>query len=187
MLSAVDQMSRLRAGQMELALQITRSDVDVPHGHPRIGVAEQFHERGKGYAGANHLAGVGVSKLVWNDAGGYPGRSGRLRAGSSGADGSRLACHWDGTAGDRREARDRKSGRSVGVGRVHKQTSLPGPSVPSSTCRAEREWPSDPEPTLRRQSQERSTHSPMRIPVWRSSRKTLAGRSLRRSNSCWIS
>ena len=35
-----DQMPRLRAGQTELALQITRSNLDVTHRHPWIGVAE---------------------------------------------------------------------------------------------------------------------------------------------------
>ena len=35
-----NQMSGLRAGQMELALQIIQSDVDVPHRHLRIGMAE---------------------------------------------------------------------------------------------------------------------------------------------------
>ena len=34
------QMPRLRAGETELALQIIRSNLDVAHGHPWIGVAE---------------------------------------------------------------------------------------------------------------------------------------------------
>jgi len=38
-----DQMSRFLAGQMVLALQIIRRDVDVPHRHLWIGMAEQLH------------------------------------------------------------------------------------------------------------------------------------------------
>jgi hypothetical protein len=34
------QMARLRAGQMELALQVIRSNLDVPHRHFWTGVAE---------------------------------------------------------------------------------------------------------------------------------------------------
>jgi hypothetical protein len=33
-------MPRLRSSQMELALQVIRSNVNVPHRHPWIGVAE---------------------------------------------------------------------------------------------------------------------------------------------------
>ena len=36
-------MTGLRAGQMVLALQIVRGDVDIPHGHLWIGMAEQLH------------------------------------------------------------------------------------------------------------------------------------------------
>ena len=36
-------MSRFLAGQMVLALQIIRRDVDVPHRHLWIGMAEQLH------------------------------------------------------------------------------------------------------------------------------------------------
>jgi hypothetical protein len=35
-----DQMPRLGARKMELALQILGSDIDVPHGHLWIGTAE---------------------------------------------------------------------------------------------------------------------------------------------------
>jgi hypothetical protein len=38
-----NQMSRFLAGQMVLALQIIRRDVDVPHRHLWIGMAEQLH------------------------------------------------------------------------------------------------------------------------------------------------
>jgi len=34
------QMPRLRAGETEFGVQIVRSNLDVAHGHPRIGVAE---------------------------------------------------------------------------------------------------------------------------------------------------
>ena len=57
-----DEMARLGSNQAELALQIIRGDFDVPHRHPRILVAEEFHERRYGYARANQLAGVGVPK-----------------------------------------------------------------------------------------------------------------------------
>ena len=38
----------------------------------------------------------------------------------------------------------------------------------------------------RRQSKDKSAHSPMRMPVWRSRRKALLFRSSRRNSSCWI-
>ena len=38
-----NQMSRFLAGQMVLSLQIIRRDVDVPHRHLWIGMAEQLH------------------------------------------------------------------------------------------------------------------------------------------------
>ena len=41
-------------------------------------------------------------------------------------------------------------------------------------------------PTRRRQSKDKSAHSPMRMPVWRSRRKALLFRSSRRKSSCWI-
>src|SRR5271157_1586427 len=67
-------MSRLRAGQMELALEVVPGNVDVPHRHPWILVTETFHERGYGEARTNHFTCVGVSELVRNDAGGNAGR-----------------------------------------------------------------------------------------------------------------
>ena len=39
-LSGAEQMPRLRAGDTKLAVQIIRSNLDVAHGHPWIGVAE---------------------------------------------------------------------------------------------------------------------------------------------------
>ena len=49
-------------------------------------------------------------------------------------------------AGGRRQGRDQKSGRSVIVGRVHKQRSLPGPFVRSSACPAAHGSPNGPDP-----------------------------------------
>ena len=66
------QMARVRAGQLELALQVGESDVEIHHGHLGRGVAEQLHEGGKIYAGAKHLAGIGVTQLMRNDAAGMP-------------------------------------------------------------------------------------------------------------------
>ena len=67
-------MPRLRAGETELAVQIIGSHLDVAHSHPWICVTEQFHDRRQGYARADHLTCVGVSKLVRDDAGGDTGR-----------------------------------------------------------------------------------------------------------------
>src|SRR5260370_32035766 len=69
----------------------------------------------------------------------------RLREGSSATGGSGLSCRGGELADGHREASGRKSGRIVGVGRVHRQTSRPAPYVPFSTCRGEREWPNDRE------------------------------------------
>ena len=57
----------MRAGELELALQIGEGHVDIAHSHFRIDVSEQFHEDGKADAGAKHLRGIGVPELVWND------------------------------------------------------------------------------------------------------------------------
>jgi hypothetical protein len=40
------QMPRLRAGDLELVLQIVRGNLDVPHGHSWIRMAEEFHYGG---------------------------------------------------------------------------------------------------------------------------------------------
>ena len=68
-------MPRLRARQTKLAQQIIRGNLDVPHRHSWVLVAEEFHERRYGYARADHLTRIGVAKLVWHDAGGDTGRS----------------------------------------------------------------------------------------------------------------
>ena len=67
-------MPRLRASRLELVLQIGRGNLDVPHGHPWLLMAEEFHESRYSYARADHLACIGVSELVRNDAGGGTGR-----------------------------------------------------------------------------------------------------------------
>ena len=41
------QVARLRAGQMELALQVGQRDIEVQHGHVWRGVTEQFHDGGE--------------------------------------------------------------------------------------------------------------------------------------------
>src|ERR1035437_2220316 len=62
------QVPRLRAGLMKLALQIRQSNLEIQHGHLGRGVTEQLHDRNKLYAGTKHLSGIGVTKLVRNDA-----------------------------------------------------------------------------------------------------------------------
>jgi hypothetical protein len=53
---------------MKLTLQISQSNLEIQHGHLWRGVTEQFHDGNKLYAGTKHLAGIGVAKLVRNDA-----------------------------------------------------------------------------------------------------------------------
>ena len=56
------------AGEMKLALQICRSNLEIQHGHFGRGVTEQLHNRKKLHAGTTHLAGIGVPHLKGNDA-----------------------------------------------------------------------------------------------------------------------
>ena len=56
-------------GQMKLAFEVGQSDVDIEHGHVGRTVSEQFHHRGKAYAGTQHLRGIGVPELMGNDLG----------------------------------------------------------------------------------------------------------------------
>ena len=63
------EMSRLRAGQMKLPLQIGSNNIDVAHRHLGIDVPEELHERRQAYARANQLTGICVPELVRNDAG----------------------------------------------------------------------------------------------------------------------
>ena len=65
-----NQMPGLGACQVELAAEIGEGHVDIAHGHVGRGVAEQGHQGGEADAGTNHLGGVGVSKLVRDEAGG---------------------------------------------------------------------------------------------------------------------
>ena len=61
---------RLRASQLELALEIGQGHIHIAHGHARIGVAEQFHDRGEAHAGAKHFRSVSVAQLMRDDTGG---------------------------------------------------------------------------------------------------------------------
>lgn len=60
-------MSGVGAGELKLALQIGEGDVDVAHGHIRIGMSEQLHQDREADSGAKHLRSVGVPELVGND------------------------------------------------------------------------------------------------------------------------
>src|ERR1700733_12804935 len=62
------QMPGVRAGQVELTLQVIAGDQDVLHRHLRLDMAEERHQRRQAYACANHFTGVCMSKLVRNDA-----------------------------------------------------------------------------------------------------------------------
>src|SRR6516164_9324504 len=66
-------MQRVRASQLELALQVREGDVEVDHGHLGGGMAENLHESGKIHAAAKEFAGVGVSELMGDDASGKAG------------------------------------------------------------------------------------------------------------------
>ena len=63
-------MSGVRAGQVELALEILLGNFEILHGHVRALVTEEFHNSSKADASAQHLSPVGVSKLVRDDTGG---------------------------------------------------------------------------------------------------------------------
>ena len=63
-------MPGLRAGQVELPLQVGEGDVEVDHGHLGASVAEQFHQCRKIDATTKHLAGVSVAELMRDDAAG---------------------------------------------------------------------------------------------------------------------
>ena len=67
-------MPRLRASQLELALEIGQGHIHVAHGHARIGVAEQFHDRGEADAGTKHFRSVGVAQPMRDDTGGQADR-----------------------------------------------------------------------------------------------------------------
>ena len=63
-------MPGLRAGQVELPLQVGEGDVEVDHGHLGGSMAEQFHQCRKIDATTKHLAGVSVAELVRDDVAG---------------------------------------------------------------------------------------------------------------------
>ena len=67
-------MPRLRARQLELPLEIGQGHIHIAHGHARIGVAEQFHDRGEAHAGPEHFRSVGMAQLMRDDTGGQAGR-----------------------------------------------------------------------------------------------------------------
>jgi hypothetical protein len=69
-------MSGPRAGQEELTLQILAGDRDVLHAHLSLDVAEERHQGRQTDAGADHLSGICVSKLMRNDT---PGNADRGR------------------------------------------------------------------------------------------------------------
>ena len=71
-------MSGVRAGQVELTLQVGERDVEIDHGHLGGGMAEQFHQGRQIDAAAEHLAGIGVTELMRNDATGNAGGSRHL-------------------------------------------------------------------------------------------------------------
>ena len=115
------------------------------HGH--VGpVAEQFHEGGKADAGAKHLSGIGVSKLVRDDAGGdsdgsdgivqWRGVCGSTSVGRGGGPASKRPCRGS-RASEEAKALDELTNKGVD-----------GTSVRFSACREEREWPTDPGPMV---------------------------------------
>src|SRR5437016_5617430 len=60
--------------QVELALEILLSNLEILQGHVRALMTEEFHHRGKTDTRPQHLRSIGVSKLVRNDAGGNSDR-----------------------------------------------------------------------------------------------------------------
>ena len=63
-----DKMSGVGASQMIFPLQVGLGDLKIMQGHVGTFVAEQLHDGGQGDAGAEHLRGICVSNLVWDDA-----------------------------------------------------------------------------------------------------------------------
>src|SRR5262245_9508132 len=68
-------MAWLRAGQVELTLQVVAGYLDILHRHLGLDMAEERHQCGQTDAGAHHLTGICVSKLMGNDTGGNADRS----------------------------------------------------------------------------------------------------------------
>ena len=71
-------MPGVRAGQFLLASKIGLGDLYIGHGHFRSAVAEQLHDSGEAHPGIQHFCGVGMSKLMGDDAGGDSGRGNDL-------------------------------------------------------------------------------------------------------------
>ena len=61
-------MSGFGASQLKLALKIGQGYVDIAHGHVGVHMAEQLHQNGEADSGAKQFGGIGVSKLVGDDA-----------------------------------------------------------------------------------------------------------------------
>jgi len=59
-----DEMARGGECLVVFALQVGLSNLQVAKGHLGAGVAEQLHNRGEAYAGAEHLRGIGVATLM---------------------------------------------------------------------------------------------------------------------------
>ena len=66
-------MTGLRAGQVELALQVSECDIEIDHRHLGGSMPEQFHQCGKINTTPKHLGGVSVAKLMWHDTAGNTG------------------------------------------------------------------------------------------------------------------
>ena len=60
--------------QVKLALEILLGDLKILQGHVRALVTEEFYDRGKANASAQHLSSVCVSKLMRHDANGNSDR-----------------------------------------------------------------------------------------------------------------
>ena len=61
------QMTRMRAGQVKLTLEIVAGDLDVLHGHLGLDVAEERHQGRQADASAHHPSGLCVPELMRND------------------------------------------------------------------------------------------------------------------------
>ena len=123
-------MSRLRASQLELPLEIGQGHIHIAHGHARIGVAEQFHDRGKAHAGTEHFRSVGMAQLMRDDTGGQAGRvTGQMQVIAETREKRYSAIHARPGA-VRCQAADPESGRSAVDERDHGRRHQPEPCVP---------------------------------------------------------
>ena len=66
-------MQRVRASQLELALQVREGDVEVDHGHLGGGMAEHLHQCREVHTAAKHFGGIGVAELMRDNASGKAG------------------------------------------------------------------------------------------------------------------